>query len=244
MEPTPRLSVISPTRGRPQKLIRMATSLLQNADDPGALEILVYVDRDDPTLQEYVDQVRQLGLEQVVKLQAGPSIRAVGSTNVLAGLAKGEVILAFCDDALMLSKSWDTELLKAAKTHPDGYAVLYPKSETGKDWDHWAVTRKWQDLFGYFCFPGFFHYVSDQWTYHIAAHVERAVSVPTVRTQHLHPNQGLGEIDAVYHHSNEVMNYDFAMFERMKRLQGAEAAMVIRAIEEANGGVFPGKPDV
>lgn len=96
------ISVLIPTRGRPELLARAVQSLVHSASDPCGVEILGRFDDDDPMLER--------GLEIVDKATVGAPLGYIGMGvmyNELADQATGEWLLIFNDDALMQTQGWD-----------------------------------------------------------------------------------------------------------------------------------------
>lgn len=49
------ISILLPSRGRPDNIVRLANSIFETASDPSEIEIIVRLDEDDPMLEEYMD---------------------------------------------------------------------------------------------------------------------------------------------------------------------------------------------
>lgn len=103
-----RVSVLLPTRKRPESLRASVTSLRERATYPDLLDILVAVDPDDP---ESVEVAKELGIERIwvtdERYGYGQLHRYY---NGLADAADGEWMLLWNDDAKMLTERWDEVL--------------------------------------------------------------------------------------------------------------------------------------
>ena len=55
MEITKNISVLIPSRNRPQGLKELCESLFNNASDPNQIEVIVYLDLDDSCTMEYTE---------------------------------------------------------------------------------------------------------------------------------------------------------------------------------------------
>jgi hypothetical protein len=135
-----KVSVLLPTRGRPKEFNRAVDSLLTTAENPDSIQILAYVDDDDPKKSEYPITV-------IVGPRYGyPRLyEAIG--NYLIPRAKGDWLLLFNDDAHMMTKTWDTIASRYDNT------VLCPQSPqnahaTGINVFPF-VPKKWVDLVGW-----------------------------------------------------------------------------------------------
>lgn len=111
------ISVLCPTRGRPEAMRRSAATLLDLADDPSRVEILTACDDDDPTLAEYDTPTL-----------VGPRLGYRGLhlyVNKLAEIASGDWLFLWNDDCDMVTPGWDSVVM--AETP----GVLSPRSNHG-----------------------------------------------------------------------------------------------------------------
>jgi len=113
------ISVLLPSRGRPRALAESIATLLDLADKPGSVEILVAADPDD-------EPTRQAALPWQASIWTAPERygypRLHEYVNQLARQADGEWLMLWNDDAHMLTDSWDV----LVEAEPDG--VLWPHS--------------------------------------------------------------------------------------------------------------------
>jgi len=113
------ISVLLPTRGRKEPLLNSIKSLLDLADKPDQIELLLGMDNDDLEHIEYVQkeilpnfpnaslfQFNRLGYKKLNMY-----------VNTLAGLSKGHWIFVWNDDAIMQTKGWDT-IIHSYNSHP------------------------------------------------------------------------------------------------------------------------------
>ena len=103
-------SIILPTRGRKEALLKSIKSLYDLADNPDQIEVLLGMDDDDHKTINYVRskivpkfpnislyEFKRLGYKKLNMY-----------ANTLAGLSKGNWLFLWNDDAIMQTKSWDT----------------------------------------------------------------------------------------------------------------------------------------
>jgi len=113
------ISVLLPTRGRKEPLLKCLDSLLENAKDNTNIEVLLGVDTDDTEVIEYVETViipkyyqvtmylfKQLGYEKLNMYY-----------NTLANLAYGKWLFVFNDDVILETQDWDNVIYKY-ESHP------------------------------------------------------------------------------------------------------------------------------
>lgn len=109
---TTRISVLCPTRGRWEKLVVSMTSLLDKADTPGQVEILLAVDPDEAT------EARRAYLESLpfVRLWVTPERYGYQHLekyyNGLAERAQGDWLMLWNDDAIMQTRGWDIVVVR------------------------------------------------------------------------------------------------------------------------------------
>lgn len=132
---TPLISALCPSRGRPHLLRESVASLLRGAVDPRGVEVLVRFDDDDPGRA-----AGESGLPDGCVRFAGPRlgyVRMHDYYNDLARAARGDWLLLWNDDAVMLTHGWDqilTRDLEAARpvvVNPTGHLNTFPLVSRG-----------------------------------------------------------------------------------------------------------------
>jgi len=134
------ISILLPTRGRREALLKSLNSLLDTASDPTRLEFLLGIDDDDDGIKEYIEQnVAPLMKEHAVECRAN-IFKPLGYENLhtyvntLATNANGDWLMFWNDDGIMLTENWDDVIesyngqfkLLAPKDNHDGhpYAIF------------------------------------------------------------------------------------------------------------------------
>ncbi len=102
-------TVITNSRKRPQLLRNAIGSLLDNAECPEKIEVLVRIDDDDDDTKETIKQYPA----NVTFFEGERRTNLAINLNELAAKAKGRFILIFNDDALMTTPHWDVNCLQA-----------------------------------------------------------------------------------------------------------------------------------
>lgn len=100
------VSVLLPSRGRPDSLRRSCESLLSLAHNQDQVEILVGFDDDDP---ETGRVAHELGFRSIESVRHGYSQLHL-YVNQLAELSTGDWLFLWNDDAVMETLSWDRVL--------------------------------------------------------------------------------------------------------------------------------------
>ena len=99
----PAVSILLPSRGRPQSLARTCESLRAHASDAARIEVLVGYDEDDPRTGDVADD---LDCRSVVFSRHGYDKLHL-YVNYLAELAYGRWLFLWNDDAVMQTDFWD-----------------------------------------------------------------------------------------------------------------------------------------
>lgn len=113
------ISMLLPTRGRTDMLKRSIFSLIEKAEDPSRVEIILGIDEDEQDLlSKYLqEEVAPFLKENNVECRANVFV-PMGYTNLhqyvntLAANANGDWMFFWNDDGVMLSENWDTEIEK------------------------------------------------------------------------------------------------------------------------------------
>ena len=111
MKPT--VSVLLPSRGNPDKCSQAIRSLLLMADHPTWIEIILRLDRDDPTREDYPAYI-----EPILGQRYGGYQDLNRMYEECATFSKGDVLLIYNDDLKCVTKGWDSLYLKHAHEHP------------------------------------------------------------------------------------------------------------------------------
>jgi hypothetical protein len=202
------LSILCPTRERTARLDQLLRSIHRTARAAQRVEVLCYVDSDDPEIEAYrrlSDQADQRwpGLGRVL-VHVGPPVGVAGAWNALAGLAAGDCLLMGNDDQIYIDYGWDVALDRRVDEltdrHPDGILCLY--FDAGRyvegECDFPIITRQWYKTLGYFSPTRFQQWQNERWIFDIASRVDRRYAVPGVLVEHLHYQDYKAPFDATY----------------------------------------------
>jgi glycosyltransferase involved in cell wall biosynthesis len=149
---THEISVLLPTRGRTDMLKRSLLSLLDLAHDPTEIEIMLAFDNDDKESLEWCRQYVFPELEDrgvdatVIEFTPLGYLRLHEYLNALAGLANGQWLMFWNDDAVMQTKDWDQHITEhngkflclRMPTHNEHPYAIFP-----------IVPRDWYYLLGH-----------------------------------------------------------------------------------------------
>jgi glycosyltransferase involved in cell wall biosynthesis len=191
------ISILCPTRGRPDSVVRLVKSIQATA--VGAVELILHVDYDDPT----VDEVLALagpGSGGLVRVLVDNRMLLSQYWNRCADIARGELLMQCGDDLVFHTPGWDATFTQAFDQYPDKIALVY--GDDGLQHEriatHGVLHRRWVDTVGYFVPPHFASDYNDLWLTEVAAALGRLVYLPEVYTEHLHPAAGKATWDRTH----------------------------------------------
>lgn len=160
------LSILLPSRGRPDLCKRAVKSALETAE--GEVEVLVYVDDNDPLRVNYSGVI------------IGPPRESSEAILYLSSIAKGDMMMFGCDDFIWKTKGWDRIFREKMPAH--GLAVLHYNDGHNKAINP-VFTRKWVEMTG--LFPSYFkHFGADTWVIDTARRAGQLISVKEVLIEH------------------------------------------------------------
>jgi len=190
-----KISILTPSRGRPEMAARFASSVIDTAYIPEDIELLFYVDNDDPRLSAYADW--HLICPGNVKVIIGEPMRTSMSWNILAKQCTGDILIMGNDDMMYRTEGWDHILLKRIAQFKNGIYVAYFDDGINGE-SHAAfpiVSRLWYETLGYFTRESFHFLYTDTWISDIGKKLDRMCFIPEVMCEHLHFTTGKMQAD-------------------------------------------------
>lgn len=172
------ISVLCPTRGRPELLQRSLGSLLYQADHSELVEVLIATDRDDPTVLDTYERISGAGV-RVTEFPARLGYKRLHEyVNALAATARGRWLLNWNDDAVMQTDGWDSVIMAQ---EPGVLWLGSNETQTGCNiFPAWP--RAWTDAMGHVSLSPH----CDTWMQEVGSLVGRQWEVP-VRVTHDNP---------------------------------------------------------
>lgn len=179
------ISLLVPTRGRPDRFAQMLASVRATAKAP--VEVCAWLDLDD--LSEYPQ-------DPGVRYGAGerPYVDGVLCTSDLWNraleLATGDILMMGADDITFRTRGWDVLVEQAFAEVPDRIVLVYPWDGTRRKAPvNPCLSRRWVDAVG-FTPPGWPGWMADEWIWAIAAELRRVVFLPDAKVLHPQKRQG------------------------------------------------------
>ena len=191
------ISILCPTRGRPENVIRKVNSILSTSHRGDLVEIIFYVDNDDVTFPEIV---LNNGNVTVVK---GPRMWLSILQNVLYSYSKGEIIMYTGDDVVFETNGWDEIIREEFNAQEDKILLVYG-TDGGYYGDrialHGFLHRDWVNTVGCWVQPGR-AVPYDYWLTDTARKLGRLKYIDSLRFAHIHYRQGdaSAKFDSTYY---------------------------------------------
>jgi len=234
----PELSILVPTRGRAESLLRFLLSLAATTSRPAAIEVVLAVDSDDapPPLPK---------LPFEVKTHFGPPGRTMGELNAAAcSASRGDFIMLMNDDVIVRSRGWDRLVRRAIRRFPDRLVLVHVNDTLIRD--HLCVfpilSRTCIEVLGGLASPEYERYriddhLQDPFDMLARVGVRRTVYLPDAIFEHRnsvnHPEAG-----AVYESDPAILKRDAPRFEAALPERKAAA---VRLLERIEGRLDPAK---
>ena len=199
-----KISILTPTRNRPNNCERFIRSVYNTCWVRGDVELLFYVDSDDPALDIYLElqalcHTEFVGLHDV-KFVVGEPMSVSKSWNILAEKCVGDIMIMGNDDLVYKTQGWDDVLEKRLIELNDPYYLTWFNDGINSD-RHCAfpvISREWYETLGYFS-PGVFNFgYNDTWVYDIAKRVGKLNYMNDILVEHLHFSVGKSNMDDTY----------------------------------------------
>lgn len=188
------ISLLLPSRGRPDSLLRMVRSANQTADDPDDIEFIVILDIDGGAYQTFAS---------ITNLKFFSTERTLLSKywNMAYEQAVGPIYMHCADDIVFHTKGWDTKVKDAFRQYPDRIVLVYgddgDPNEEKNFGTHSFLHKNWVDALGYFVPPYFSSDFNDTWLNELADAIGRKVKID-IFTEHMHFAFRKGELDLTH----------------------------------------------
>jgi len=224
------ISLLCPTRGRPDFLPPHIMSIMETAAEPERLELFYYVDRDDPLLPQYESLFAEIRASVFPGLNlvglVGDAIGTPKAINAMAGQSSGRYLMISNDDLLFRTKGWDRALEDVASRVPDGiFNIFFDDGYLGPKLSCFPIIgRPWYEALGYVAPVLFDHYNVDLWIHRVGDALARNYYLADVHLEHRHfEDDGSGnrfnwQVDGAPRRRLARDNAYFQMFDRYMQL--------------------------
>lgn len=191
------ISLLVPTRGRPDEFSRMVLSAWEHATFVNRVEVISYKDEDDRSdiFRRPQGNRSPTGIMQTV---TGPRIVLSETWNECYRHARGSILMHCGDDIIFRTHGWDVIVREAFARSQDKILLVHGDDcspNTDALATHGFLHRRWVETVGYFVPPLFSSDWNDVWLTEVADLIGRRQKVPIV-TEHMHYSFGKAERDA------------------------------------------------
>ena len=229
------ISLLLPTRGRPQLLQRLFESLNSTTAALDRLEVVLYIDEDDAPTQGVTHP--SLCLVTLIK----PPKEKMGRMNQLCYEAsRGRYVMLMNDDVIFRTQGWDRRILESFAKFPDDIALVYGNDlYQGKALPTIPVlSRQFCELMGGVCPRSYQNTYIDLHLFDLFKKLgklgySRLAYHDDLVFEHLHHETGKSSLDATYVKKNE--REDDRLFIGLEDERWNQAKMLKRHIEALPG---------
>ena len=198
-------SILTPTRNRPNNCERFIKSVYNSTTTKKNVEMLFYVDNDDPAITSYKSldwhaQKEYGGFKNIKFIYGEPKSVSI-SWNDLAAECIGDVLIMGNDDLVYQTDGWDEKLDQELNIYKDDNIYVAWMNDNINFEKHCAfpiISRQWYECLGRFT-PGCFNFgYNDTWIFDVGKMLDRCHYIPFIKAEHLHFSTGKSEMDDTY----------------------------------------------
>lgn len=185
-------SLILNSRDRPDHLASLLLSVIETTNNLAEIEMMIGLDKDDPTLQQSIGIVEGYPFVQF-SIGERPT-NLIHALNNLAALARGDYLFVLNDDVVFLTQNWDSITSSCLAPHavswPDGilygrtYDLSVDRDQDGKYAAFPIISKKARDILDFCIPPMFFSLGGDVAAYRIYEEIDRVVDLPNIVLRH------------------------------------------------------------
>lgn len=219
------ISILTPSRSRPQLAQRMMNSALATAGTP--IEIHFWLNNDDPDLPQYQSFLTP------DQYTVGANQSTSYSWNLMAAKAKNDILFLVGDDAQFVTENWVDIVIKAFSMYSDRIACVYPRVPTlsRKKNPHFCLHRNWVNALGFFLPPHFYHWYVDTYIREVAQRIGRFHCLENFEMPIEHVRD---QVHDAYHRSWQRERDDW-LWTRTERYRESDAATLAAYIKNHSG---------
>lgn len=218
------ISVLVPTRNRPESVQRLLDSALSTSRF--IPEFIFYVDEDDTSSIDVIHEH-----DAVTQILVGPRVVLSEMWNRCSELAKFDVMMHCGDDIVFRSRDWDERVLHEFDAWDDKIIFVHGRDgfQDANIGTHGFLHRNWVDTVGYFVPPYFSSDYNDLWLTEVADALGRRRYLPEIYTEHMHPVAGKGTWDQT--HQDRLVRHRRDNVEQLYRDHAEQRAIDISKLD-------------
>lgn len=201
------ISLLHPSRGRPELARETANYWYYRASDPTKVEYILSIDNSDPKKWDYKDRYSEI-LWPRKKFLLNDNHSVVQATNHAAKQSEGKILLYLSDD-FHCPPEWDRLIRLKTKDITNPWLLKVDDCYQRFDKDVLTIpimSRSLYDTMGYFWHPEYYSMFVDQDLYWTAKNLNAIVMAGDLKFEHMHPVAGKGKHDETYSRSTNNWN--------------------------------------
>lgn len=228
------LLVITPSRGRPDSMRRLAEAIAATAQ--AETDLSFAVDDDDEASVAAAHVLRSSGLAEYV---TGPRGTVITWTNhvALAEAGNYRALASFGDDHVPRTEGWDAAML--ALLDEKGPGIAYPDDcnprnyTTGPMVTAPVMSSQIVTALGWMCYPPLIHFYADNIWEDLGRDAECLWWMPDVVVEHLHYSVTGAAPDATYGDAYRSWDADQRAFYGWREHRRAADSAIVRKVHKA-----------
>lgn len=220
-----KITIIHPSRSRPDQAFNTMNNWLSRADNPDNIEYMLSIDSDEANKyygkfysMEVVlnkDKEHYHEFTDGSKVCIRPNKTAIEAINHAVKYTTGDLFIVVSDD-MDCPQHWDTQLLTALQGKSD-YCVKVSDGKQPFIMTLPIMDRKYYERFGYIYYPGYQHMFCDTEMSCVAWMLDRYTPVD-VQFTHRHYSYGLSVKDRVNAKNDATWGQGEALFKKRRRM--------------------------
>jgi hypothetical protein len=204
------------TRSRPQKFASCIANILNNANQPDNLLILVSIDGDDIPMQNIREGSPIIHNIHFVSGSSKNKIDAI-NRDVNECQYDWDILINFSDDQEFVIKGFDDIIRKDFAEHfPSGDGCIHYKDKNAALMTMSIIDRKYYARFNYIYHSDYVSLWCDNEAQDVAIMLGRYKYIDNVIFHHNHPGWGLGAMDEQYRRTEAFYHQDEQTYLRRK----------------------------
>ena len=116
----PSISILLPTRGRPEQAERLLKSVAETTSTPNRIEVILYVDEDDSA--SHAIQCDELSIIKII----GPRLPMGGLNTACFERSTGDIVVPLNDDMVLRTSGWHERVDEIHERFDDRVYLAYP----------------------------------------------------------------------------------------------------------------------
>lgn len=195
----PSISILLPTRGRPKQAERLLQSIVETTSDSSRLEVVLYVDEDDPA--SHAIQCNEIPVIKII----GPRLPMGGLNTACYKRSAGDIIVPLNDDMILRTSGWDQKIIEIHERFSDRVYLAYPNDlHLGETLCSTPILSRRTCEALMHPFPEVYHggfidyHLMDIFKRLQVLGEDRIIYLDDVVIEHLHYQYGKSEVDATY----------------------------------------------